>query len=84
MVINNLLYSGGQSGGQNSQLSGPSFNPRPTYPSVNNVNWQRPSDQASDWNNENYNWQPPVYPNYQTPVNNGPSFGNFNNGIIAK
>lgn len=75
-----LFFSGGQSSGGNSFSSGPSFNPRPTYPSGNNFNWQRPSDQVLEWNQGNYNWEPPVYPNYQQPLNNGPSFGNINNG----
>ena len=67
-----------------SFATGPSFNPRPTYPSGNNFNWNRPQGQGSSWNQGGYNWQAPVYPNYQQSFsNNVPSYGNNNNGIVA-
>ena len=81
----NFYFSGDQFGQSNSFSSGPSFNPRPTYPSGgSNLNWQRPSVQGSVWNQGGYNWQAPVYPNYQQPFNsNGQSYGSNNNGIVA-
>merc|ERR1712110_1099924 len=77
--------NGDQFGQSNSFSSGPSFNPRPTYPSGgNSLNWERPSDQGSVWNQGGYNWQAPVYPNYQQPFNNNAqSYGSNNNGIVA-
>ena len=84
-VIDSTFFSGDQFGQSNSFSSGPSFNPRPTYPSGgSNLNWERPSGQESVWNQGGYNWQAPVYPNYQQPFNNnGQSYGSNNNGIVA-
>merc|ERR1712018_165757 len=64
-----LNFKSGQLNSGNSFSTGPSFNPRPTYPSGNSFN--RPSNQGSNWNQGN--WQRPTYPDYQSPFNNRPN-----------
>jgi len=94
---NECNTNSGQTNSGNSFSNGPSFNPRPTYPSGNNFNI--PSNQGSNWNQ--INWQRPTNPDYQPPFNHRPngqqSFNNrpnyqppsdnyrptFGNGIIA-